>query len=61
MHGRNDDVQHVGQETLGNKVSHNVSGARRVAAPVLRAGQRRHGLQRTGSHPHAACGEGKGL
>ena len=58
MH-RNDDVRDVGLESLGNKVSHNVSGARRVAAPVSRAAQRRHGLQRTVSHPHEARGEGK--
>ena len=31
----------------------------RVAAPVPRAGQRRHGLLRTASHPHAARGEEK--
>ena len=43
----------------GNNVSLNVSGTRRVALPVPRAGQRRHGLQRSVSHPHAARGEGQ--
>ena len=39
MHDRNDDVRDVGLEALGNKSSHNVSGARWVAASVPRAGQ----------------------
>ena len=59
MHDRNDDVRDVDLKTIGNKVSHNVSGAGKVAAPVHPAGQRGHGLQRTVSHPHAARGEEK--
>ena len=35
-----------GLEALVNKASQNVSGARRVAAPVLRTGQCRHGRKR---------------
>ena len=46
-------------ETKTHTHTHNVSGARSVAAPVPRAAQHRHGLQRTVSHPHAARGEGK--
>ena len=41
VHDRNDDVRDVGLETLGNKVSHNVSGAPKVAAPVPDAGHRK--------------------
>ena len=37
-HDRSDDVREVGREALGKKAPHNVSGARRVAAPVLRTG-----------------------
>ena len=59
VHDRNDEVRDVGLEALGNKDTHNVSGARRVAAPVPRAAQHRYGLQRTVSYPHAARGEGK--
>ena len=38
-----------GLEALGNQSSQNVSGARRVAAPVLRTGQCRHGRKRKNS------------
>ena len=38
-----------GLEPLGNQASQNVSGARRVAAPVLRTGQCRHGRKRKNS------------
>ena len=39
MHDRNDEVRDVGLEAIGNKASHDVSGARWVAASVPRTGQ----------------------